>query len=135
MAKSSEARSQYLFLALNARGAMDSVRRVVSGEALSGHFSDALQRFFSILLIDKATGVVNHLQEADGSVSFEEVSALEELLPQFAEVDLARAFKSVLGDSDPEEKKAEARIIVSFLGAVESKALQRYNDAIQPQLF
>jgi hypothetical protein len=134
MAKSSEARSQYLFLALNARGAMDSVRRVASGEAHSVQFSDSLQRFFSILLIGEG-GTVNRLQAAGGNVSFEEVSALEELLPQFAEVDLARAFRSVLGDAGADEKKAEARIIVSFLGAVESKALQRYSDSLQPQMF
>jgi hypothetical protein len=76
---------------------------------------------------------VNHLEAPGAWTYFEELSTVDELKRETGTNDLSQIVSSVLTPKDQESQSLDAKRLISFLTAVEGRALQRYADSTEMQ--
>lgn len=131
----SESRSRYLTLALLARRAINSLRAVAAGDPIDQALGDSLHKLLAgTERGGEAAQFVTHLQTSGAWTYFEELSTVDELKNETGTVDLGAVVTSVLGDANEESRRRNAKRLIGFLTAVESRALQHYTDSMEPQL-
>jgi hypothetical protein len=97
-------------------GLNDTLNRLLAGtEEISG------AKFDSLL---QGSGTLTH---------FEELSTIDELKTETGNVDLGQVLVAVLSGRD-EETMNNARRLISFLTAVEARALHRYTNGSQTNM-
>lgn len=130
MRSDSESRSRYLSLALTSRGAINSLREVVSGHPVDQTLSIFLKRLLAGVDQECSTDFVSHLQETGTWTHFEELSIVDEVEKETEIQDLAQIVSSILNqahDLNPDNAKK----LIGFLTAVEGRALQRYTESTE----
>jgi hypothetical protein len=134
MRGSADAGSRYLSLALLTRAAMNNLRGVVGGQPVGEELSSTLGRLKSAFESQQGPNFLAHLQAGGPASSFEEMSTLAALYSVFESEKVADTFSDVLNNNDEVARGQSAKKLISFLGAVESKALNYYSQALQHQM-
>lgn len=134
MRGSADAGSRYLSLALLTRAAMNNLSGVVSGQPVGEELSSTLGRLLSGFQSQQRPNFLAHLQAGGPASSFEELATLSALYSVFEAQNVAATFSDVLDNNDEAVRRASAKRLISFLGAVESKALNYYSQALQQQM-
>jgi hypothetical protein len=133
MRGSADAGSRYLSLALLTRATMNKLSAVVGGQPVGEELSSALDRLLSGFKLQQGPNYLAQLQAGAPASSFEELSTLAALYAKFKAENVANTFSDVLSNGDEVTRRESAKKLISFLGAVESKALNYYSQALQHQ--
>ena len=126
----SESRSRYLSLALTSRGAINGLRAVASGQPVDPKLGDFLKRLLAGVDRESGDAFVSHLQESGAWTHFEELSTVDEVEKETGTHDLAELVSAILGQAN-DLSRENARRLISFLTAVEGRALQRYSESTE----
>jgi hypothetical protein len=126
----SESRSRYLSLALTSRGAINGLREVASGRPLDPKLGDFLKRLLAGMDQECGDAFVSHLQESGAWTHFEELSTVDEVEKETGIQDLAELVSAILGQVN-DLSRENAKRLISFLTAVEGRALQRYTESTE----
>ncbi|MGO9337625.1 MAG: hypothetical protein ACLPLR_13085 [Terriglobales bacterium] len=126
----SESRSRYLSLALTSRGAINGLREVASGHPVNTKLADFLKRLLAGVDQKCGDAFVSHLQGSGTWTHFEELSTVDEVEKETGTQDLAEVVSAVLGQPN-DLSRENAKRLISFLTAVEGRALQRYTESTE----
>jgi hypothetical protein len=126
----SESRSRYLSLALTSRRAINSLRGFASGQSLDRELGAYLKSLLAGVDQKSGSDFVSHLQESGAWTHFEELSTVEEIERETGTSDLVVVVSSILSEAD-EASRENVKRLISFLTAVEGRALQRYTESTE----
>ena len=127
----SESRSRYLSLALTSRRAIDSLRAVASGQAVGPELDVYLKSLLAGVDQQSGTDFVSHLQESHAWTHFEELSTVEEVEKETGTLDLANLVSSIILNETDDMSRENVKRLISFLTAVEGRALERYTESTE----
>jgi hypothetical protein len=127
----SESRSRYLSLALTSRRTIDHLRNVATGNPVDADLDSILNKLLASTGREGNANFVSHLQATGAWTFFEELSTVDELKDELGFNDLGEVVVSVLRDASAEVRGQQAKRLISFLTAVEGRALQRYTDSME----
>lgn len=126
----SESRSRYLSLALTSRKAINSLREVASGQSVGQELCVYLKSLVAGVDQQGGADFVSHLQGNNAWTHFEELSTVEEIEKETETQDLVNLVSSIITETDNMSREKVKRLI-SFLTAVEGRALQRYTESTE----